>query len=122
MNPYLELLGNDDSRKLVDYFGEMDINEEILGATPLTWAVFMSKVEIIKRLLELGADINKRDAIGRSALQVACYYGYVGIVKQLLHHGAEVDEICFERTKNSWCGMEQVEIVKLLMEQGEWKE
>ena len=41
------------------------------GATPLAMASWWGKVEVVRALLGAGADVNKRDAHGRSPLYLA---------------------------------------------------
>ncbi len=78
------------------------------------------KLEIVKRLIELGADINKRGGVyGDGALNQAASKGQLEIVMYLLTCGAEVD--VSEPEKNPLFGAIQggyIDIVKLLIENG----
>lgn len=47
--------------------------------------------EIVKLLLEAGADVNAKDIYGNTALMYSSEYGYTEIVKLLLEAGSEVD-------------------------------
>jgi ankyrin repeat protein len=57
--------------------------------TPLTAAALGSHVDVIRYLLEEGAQLGRRDPQGWSALDVACYRGHLEAVCVLLAHGAD---------------------------------
>ena len=52
-------------------------------------AVLACKVDVIKYLIEHGADINMQDNAGCTALMRASYGGYVDLVLYLLDQGAD---------------------------------
>lgn len=56
-------------KKFVEYGS--DVNETSNGLTPLMFAARYNKVEIIKYLLEKGADKKTQDASGNTALKYA---------------------------------------------------
>ena len=60
-----------------------------------TWlhvAATHGKLVIVKRLIELGADINRRRGVfGGGAIDVAASEGHIDIVRCLLSSGAEID-------------------------------
>ena len=51
------------------------------------------KVDVIKYLLEKGADINKQDNEGCTALMRASYGGYTDLVLYLLEKGADKEVV-----------------------------
>ena len=55
----------------------------------LHFAVAMEQEEIVRLLLEHGADINSYDYDSLSPLHVAAWRGHTGILKLLLKHGAD---------------------------------
>lgn len=75
----------------------VDINEiyacsmtsPTMGYTPLMCAVEKGNIEIVKLLIENGADVNVKSGRG-TALHIAVEYGYPDIVRLLLDKGAEV--------------------------------
>jgi len=70
-------------------FGDY-INDNIYGYLALVFAVDEGgKIEIIKLLLENGANCNTQDKYGNTALYVACKSGYNEVVGLLLEHGAD---------------------------------
>ncbi|MDM5154723.1 suppressor of fused domain protein [Bacillus sp. DX1.1] len=99
---------------------------ELLNMTMRPFGTFLhvaathGKLEIVKRLIDLGADINRRGGIygGESLNQVASK-GQIEIVRYLLSCGAEMD--VSEPERNPLFGAIQggyVDIAKLLIENG----
>lgn len=62
------------------------------GMTPLMWAAWNSKPDIVRQLLAAGADFHLRANDGETALMKACYVGHNEIVDQLLKAGAIVND------------------------------
>ncbi|MBS4220074.1 ankyrin repeat domain-containing protein [Bacillus sp. FJAT-49711] len=114
MDKYFELLRENNHSEIERYFIGNDVNDEIAGGTPLMWAVRQNNIEFVKRLIELGADPNKVDDVGRSPLEIACYYGFLEVAEVLLQKGAKVDFNCFRRAECSWYGSSQRELIELL--------
>lgn len=77
-------------------------------------------VDLLKQLLEEGADVDAVDEEGRTALHFACGYGELDCAKVLLEKGAKLD--CVDNNKNTAlhyaAGYGQAESVKLLIEAG----
>jgi hypothetical protein len=65
--------------------------EPVWQVTPLHNAAAQGHARLVARLLELGADVNARDARGYTPLIDAAYGGRDAIVKQLLAAGARSD-------------------------------
>lgn len=100
-------------------------NDELLNMmTPFgTWlhvAASTGKIEIVKRLIELGADINRLGGVyDGGPLNEAVSGGYIEIVRYLLSCGAEMD--VSEPERNPLFGAISngyVDIAKLLIEGG----
>lgn len=51
------------------------------GDTPLLWAANDNRVETLKLLLSLGADVNSQNDKKSSALHWACRNGYTNVVE-----------------------------------------
>ena len=85
----------------------------------LIWAGKLGHINEAKKLVKNGADVNKGDEIGMTALMSACRYNYIDIAELLLENGADVnkgDEI--GNTALIWAIFSHnVEIVQLLLEQ-----
>ena len=73
--PLMRVIGN------MRLYYSKDEYEEIKG----------DPLEIVKKLLNAGADINKRDKIGRTVLLYACQSSTPSMVKYLLDAGADTD-------------------------------
>lgn len=84
----------------------------------LYWAVYKNKVEIVKELLEWGADPNTKDLNGRSPLEVGSYFWFFTVCELLLEHGARVNDDSLNRAKHGWNYNSQNRIIELLQE---WK-
>ncbi|SFD38359.1 hypothetical protein SAMN04488168_13613 [Bacillus sp. 491mf] len=104
----------------------IDSDMEILNISMRPFGTFLhvaathGKLEIVKRLIELGADINKHGGVyGGGALNQAASKGQFEIVRYLLTCGAEMD--VSESERNPLFGAIQggyIDIVKLLIENG----
>ena len=62
-----------------------------LGGPPLVWAAAHQRPRLVEALLDGGADVNVRDAQGRTALMVAAWGGAADVVAILLQHHADLD-------------------------------
>lgn len=113
----------DNVDKVVELIGSdmklMNVMMEPFG-TFLHVAATHGKLEIVKKLIELGADINRRGAIlGGGAINEAASDGHIEIVSYLLSCGAELDVSEPERNPLfSAIRGGHVEIAKLLIENG----
>ncbi|KAH8726741.1 hypothetical protein GQ44DRAFT_613477, partial [Phaeosphaeriaceae sp. PMI808] len=87
---------------------------------PLHYAVQNGHMEVVKLLLEHGAEVDSKGSEGRTPLSWAAEEGYEAVVKLLLEHGAEVDsKDNNSRTPLSWAAKGGYEVVvKLLLEDG----
>ena len=68
-----------------------NVNDRSTGSAPLVLAAGEGRVEIVRYLLDEGADVNARELHGNTALTEASYYGHVSIIKELLLRGANVN-------------------------------
>ena len=62
------------------------------GFTPLILAVYNDAPEIVRFLIEKGADLNAQDASGNTALMGVCFKGYKNIAQQLIAAGATINQ------------------------------
>lgn len=64
-----------------------------MGGTPLIWASETGSIECVRELLDAGADPNKFERDGWSALHWAACNGHVDIATLLLERGASLDQV-----------------------------
>lgn len=65
--------------------------EELRGCTSLGLAAFKGDLDVIRALLDKGADINEQDRAGHTALHLAVINERVEAIRMLLEAGADVD-------------------------------
>jgi len=77
----------------IDLFLDMgaDIDFNPAGMTPLMYACQRGSTDVVRDLLERGANPNKTDKNNLTALHRACNRGYLDIVKLLIEKGAQID-------------------------------
>ncbi|WP_431833422.1 ankyrin repeat domain-containing protein [Cytobacillus oceanisediminis] len=99
---------------------EKEVREDMDMSESLLQAAERRETETIKRLIEEGADINKKDSDGRTAAMIAAYNNDVETSKVLIKAGADVN--IQDNMKNNpflYAGAEgYVEILKLTIEAG----
>lgn len=60
-------------------------------STPLHFAAGYNRIDVLRYLLEQGADVEARDTGGLVPLHNACAYGHLAIAELLVKHGADVN-------------------------------
>lgn len=63
------------------------------GVTPLMFASKEGNEQQVIRLLDEGANVNKKSQYGWTALMFAAHYGHIKIVKHLISQGADLNHI-----------------------------
>jgi ankyrin repeat protein len=74
--------------------------------TILMYAVWVGNDEIVKYLIDKGADVNAQDTGGASALHLAAWKGYTQIAVYLLENGASAQAMSID-------GMTPLDIAKM---------
>ncbi|OBU00043.1 hypothetical protein VE01_01738 [Pseudogymnoascus verrucosus] len=88
---YVSLLGIYDAVVYLTKELKLDLNYVGVGhRTPLYAASWKGNIDVVKVLLELGADVIVADSNGATPLKRASQHGHVKVVKVLLEHGANV--------------------------------
>ncbi|XP_065897906.1 protein fem-1 homolog A-like [Dysidea avara] len=64
---------------------------QVEGATALWGASTRNHVEVVKMLLDAGADVNKPTAIGSTPLRGAAFNGHCDTMNVLIEHGADLN-------------------------------
>jgi ankyrin repeat protein len=76
---------------LVKYTNASCITDIMFRKTPLIYAANNGHVEVVRVLLESGADVEVTDNYRRTALHIAASYGPLDMCRLLLDWGAKVD-------------------------------
>ena len=69
----------------------VDITDREYGFTALSAAAFNNRTDVVRCLLDKGADVNKQDRWGETALHVASIHNNTDVMRMLLQHGAIKD-------------------------------
>ncbi len=77
------------------------------GATPLCTAISKGEIEIVKKFVEYGADVNERSN-GMTPLMVAARYNNVEIMEYLISKGADVSA----KSENGFTALKYAELSK----------
>lgn len=99
------------------------------GSTPLHYACISQRETVIRRLIEVGADVDARDKSGRTPLMIACRNCKKEIVDILLDNDANVhleDDkgntavliACHRQLENERQFVENEQIVERLLKKG----
>jgi ankyrin repeat protein len=65
---------------------------------PLFLAAGQGNLEVVRYLLDEGADINAREKLGHTALAEAAYFGHLDVIKELLLRGADINTVTDDGT------------------------
>src|SRR5690606_30268245 len=90
-------------------------------ATPMSEAAVIGNVQVLKMLLDAGADVEAANADGQTALMIIARTSNVDAARLLLERGAAVDAVEQWRGQTAlmWAAVEaQPAMVKLLVEHG----
>ncbi|AKI99995.1 Hypothetical protein AA314_01622 [Archangium gephyra] len=94
------------------------VDPDRMAYSVLGEAARQGNTELVRLLLERGADVNHRGKDGPTPFQQAARYGHLDVMRQLITAGAdEEDDEALERASQD-C---RPEAVKLLLGQGGWR-
>ena len=100
----------------------VDVNSRSFdnNCTPLSLASVEGHVEVVRVLLEVGADARARDKDVRSPLHEASYSGHVEVARVLLEGGADASakDLSGESPLHQALSQGHVEVVRVLLERG----
>ena len=69
---------------------ELGADINVTHQNPLVEACTFRRINVVKLLISYGADVNARNHYGHTSLGQACGYGFDDIVEVLLNHGADM--------------------------------
>lgn len=75
------------------HFAGANVNAQGSSGAPLFVAAGEGNLDVVRYLLDEGADVEGRNSSGTTALAEAAYYGHVGVVKELLLRGADINSV-----------------------------
>jgi ankyrin repeat protein len=89
--------------------------------SPLFWATLRGHTEVVKYLLDNGADVNLKNHRNTTALHWAALNNYLEIAKILIEYGADINALDnYESTPLMYAvnGKASLELIKLLIDSG----
>uniref|UniRef100_A0A131XKV7 Putative myotrophin n=1 Tax=Hyalomma excavatum TaxID=257692 RepID=A0A131XKV7_9ACAR len=69
----------------------LDVNASIDGRPPLHYAADYGQADVLRYLIDKGADVNAKDKYGISPLLAAIWEGHTACVKLMVEKGASKD-------------------------------
>jgi ankyrin repeat protein len=75
------------------HFAGAKIDARSSLGNPLFLAASEGKLDVVRYLLDEGANVNARESSGSTPLAEAAYYGHVNVIKELLLRGADINAI-----------------------------
>lgn len=90
MSDFLWSLKNGDLEQVKDCVEQkgLDVNASIDGRPPLHYAADYGQADVLRYLIDKGADVNAKDKYGISALLAAIWEGHTACVKLMVEKGA----------------------------------
>lgn len=113
--------GNIDGvKRLLENVEDMDFVDILAAETPLRFAVHANHIDLVRLLLEKGANPNRRkNRVRKSILHLAIEKGYDEIVKLLLERNADVNTFWRDLTPLMFAAqLGRAAIMRMLLEQG----
>ena len=77
--------------RLLESGVDVDMEDNKPHATALMWAAHEGYPDIVRLLIEHGAEIDKRKVTSETALCFAAQQGWIEAIKVLVQHGADVN-------------------------------
>eukprot|EP00092_Neocalanus_flemingeri_P077362 GFUD01096071.1.p1 GENE.GFUD01096071.1~~GFUD01096071.1.p1 ORF type:complete len:324 (+),score=73.62 GFUD01096071.1:13-984(+) len=93
---------------------------DVHGVTALAMASDIGRLDIVKILVEAGANVSTTDISGRNPLEKAANEGHLATVQYLVTHGADTEQAGYHGITPLWSAAErgELEIVRYLASMG----
>lgn len=115
-------LGNTDAVRalIVSDPSNLETIDAEYEATPLHWAAGWGKLDIIKILCDMGADVHARNKGGSTPFLCAAYDGHLDCMKRLKEYGADLNDVDNEGFSAAHLAADQghLDIIQWLIIQG----
>jgi ankyrin repeat protein len=109
----------DRTKRFVKCFNDNCNADDHHRHTPLTYAAYHGHVKVVRVLLEGGANIERANGYGSTALHIAAWNGQLDVCRLLLDWGAKVDVLRRKNTPlHDAAERGHLSVVKLLVESG----
>lgn len=96
-----------------------NVNAHGNSGRPLFLASGEGKLDVVRYLLDEGADVSAREDSGGTALSEAAYYGHLDVIKELLLRGADINALDAQGTAlDIAIGKNNTAVVDLLKHRG----
>ena len=105
------------SRRLIEAGANVNATDQS-GKTPLHWAAMFNRAEVVRVLIDQGARVNLQDRGGYTALHFAIPNEDDTALKKLLRAGADVRIVNKDGLTPLAAGLENPEIMRVLMKYG----
>ena len=79
--------------RLIEKQPDLIDSTDKLGWTPLHWAARSGQVEVVRMLIDSGADVNYADEKAGTPLHMAVYSGHGDVAELLIAKGADVNAL-----------------------------
>ena len=99
---------------------DVNVKDYINERSGIHYAALNGRVDVVKVLLQNGADVNDVDVLEWTALHCAAKKGHVGVVKVLIQNGADVNAVDEEKSTALHYAARygHVDVAKVLIQKG----
>lgn len=100
----------------------VDIEDKLIGRSPLHIAATNDNVEAVKLLIHYEANVNYKDAWGWTPFDCAAARGNKKVINYLIAHGASIETNDLQKISLSICPYNHLEAATTIIQLGIWKD